>query len=93
MGWADCGDDSKGRPIGYGFAAKCDATGCGADINRGLDYACGGMHGRRDASGDLDVCEGYFCHDHLTYLDLGERGVSLCPACRAEHAALEAANG
>ena len=25
MGWSSCGEDSKGRPIGYGHAAICDA--------------------------------------------------------------------
>ena len=60
MGWADCGTDSKGRPIGYAFEATCDHPDCEAKIDRGLSYACGGMHGE-----DVDSCEGYFCQDHL----------------------------
>ncbi len=62
MGWADCGNDSKGRPIGYGFPATCDHQGCSAEIDRGLSYACGGMHGDNDPDGS---CEGYFCPEHL----------------------------
>ena len=61
MGWGNCGTDSKGRPIGYLFDAKCDHPGCNADIHRGLAYACGGMHGEDEFS-----CEGYFCPEHLT---------------------------
>lgn len=79
MGWADCGTDSKGRPIGYAFEATCDWPGCDAIIHRGLDYKCGRMHGE-----DVDNCEGYFCHDHLTspvrddgWAVDGQR----CPAC------------
>lgn len=58
MGWANCGEDSKGRPIGYAVAATCDHPGCEAKIDRGLAYACGGMHGEEDG------CEGYFCEKH-----------------------------
>ena len=62
MGWSDCGDDSKGRPIGYAFRAPCDFEGCETEIDRGLAYACGGMHGDDDPHGS---CEGYFCGGHL----------------------------
>lgn len=79
MGWADCGDDSQGRPIGYAHEATCDQEGCEAVIHRGLAFACGGMHGTSIG------CEGYFCSDHLTYAwDPGEgRGVQVCAACDA----------
>ena len=60
MSWADCGEDSRGRPIGYAFQGECDETGCPAVIDRGLGYACGGMHGFLDAA-----CDGYFCPAHL----------------------------
>lgn len=60
MGWGNCGTDSNDRPIGYNHAATCDHPGCEAAIDRGLAYACGGMHGQND--GD---CEGYFCYKHL----------------------------
>jgi hypothetical protein len=65
MGWANCGEDSKGRPIGYAHAATCDHPGCTAEIDRGLSYACGGMHGESSAQGVHSGCEGYFCAEHL----------------------------
>ena len=64
MGWASCGEDSKGRPIGYGFDATCDHPGCDAKIDRGLAYACGGMHGDGGNRGDFG-CEKYFCGSHM----------------------------
>lgn len=81
MGWADCGDDSVGRPIGYAFAATCDHDECAARINRGLDYACGGMHGILEVG-----CENYFCHDHLTYMQHphDNRSVQVCVGCGKE---------
>lgn len=60
MGWADCGTDSNGRPIGYAHQGICDHPGCEVKIDRGLDYACGGTHGTADGG-----CELYFCHEHL----------------------------
>ncbi|UTU09677.1 hypothetical protein CcrBL47_gp392 [Caulobacter phage BL47] len=79
MGWADCGTDSKDRPIGYAHAATCDHAGCAAEIHRGLAYACGDMHGTSVG------CEGYFCADHLVYAwDPGEgRGVQVCETCES----------
>lgn len=79
MSWANCGDDSKGRPIGYAHAAICDHPGCTEEIDRGLSYACGGMHGE-----DCDYCEGYFCAEHLVYADLPDHpndGAFVCYAC------------
>lgn len=60
MGWGNCGVDSIGRPIGYVHPATCDHDGCEAVIDRGLSYACGGMHGDGTCS-----CEKYFCSKHL----------------------------
>lgn len=65
MGWGDCGTDSQGRGIGYLFAATCDEPGCDKQIDRGLSYACGEMHGEDEVS-----CEKYFCERH--------RGTSVC---------------
>jgi hypothetical protein len=65
MGWANCGEDSKGRPIGYAHSARCDHPGCNKRIHRGLAYACGGMHGEDEIS-----CEGYFCDKHRTIVQL-----------------------
>jgi hypothetical protein len=58
MGWSDCGEDSKGRPTGYGHETTCDQPGCEVEIDRGLSYACGGMHGADDG------CEQYYCGEH-----------------------------
>lgn len=59
MGWGNCGEDSNGRPIGYCHEATCDHVGCNTKIDRGLSYACGGMHGEDEIS-----CEKYFCEEH-----------------------------
>lgn len=78
MGWGDCGTDSRGRPIGYSHTATCDEPGCEVVIDRGLSYACGGMHGEFD-----EYCEGYFCSKHL-FLDIstsGERLKQICNSC------------
>ncbi|MDX2265467.1 MAG: hypothetical protein NW215_10905 [Hyphomicrobiales bacterium] len=79
MGWANCGSDSQGRPIGYAHAAICDHPGCDAEIDRGLDYACGDEHGPGDVS-----CEKYFCWKHRTMVDTGGRSVFICEACANE---------
>jgi hypothetical protein len=82
MGWSNCGTDSRGRPIGYAHRATCDhvsaVTGkkCKVKIDRGLAYACGGMHGADEFS-----CEGYFCPKHLFYSDNEEVHGQLCKAC------------
>lgn len=81
MGWGNCGEDSKGRPIGYSFEATCDHPGCKNKIDRGLSYACGQMHGY---NGGYD-CDGYFCGEHCqNYVDLldGEM-LMVCDGCRA----------
>jgi len=79
MGWSDCGTDSNGRPIGYGHPATCDEPGCDAKIDRGLSYACGGMHGGQDTQDDW-CCEGYFCPKHLYF----SGKVQLCAQCLKE---------
>lgn len=80
MGWADCGTDSRGRPIGYAFEGKCDHGDCGKELCRGVDAACGGMHGEAEYS-----CEKYFCWDHLFFISIdciaGTNGVSICDEC------------
>lgn len=78
MGWSDCGDDSLGRPIGYGFFGTCDHPECSTEISRGLANVCGGMHGNSTLGGDsrvdwdsMDVsCEKYFCDKHMTFANL-----------------------
>lgn len=77
MGWS-YGHNSDGREIGYSVAATCDDPVCGAEIDRGLAYACGGMHDEDEWS-----CAGYFCYKHLTYSDHpGPRG-EVCKKCHA----------
>lgn len=76
MGWSNCGTDSKGRPIGYAFEATCDHPGCNEPIDRGLGYACGGMHGENEYS-----CEGYFCSEHLYYAEYDDECVCVCEEC------------
>lgn len=78
MGWADCGTDSRGRPIGYAFEATCDEPGCEEKIDRGLSYACGGMHGE-DSS-----CEEYFCPAHLYGHDHEHPRGMVCSRCLAD---------
>ena len=100
MGWGDCGTDSRGRRIGYSFSATCDHPGCDAHIDRGLSYACGGMHGEEPVEIHADgtfwtSCEGYFCPDHLkTWFwetrDAEGEGTDVCPACYAELERVEA---
>lgn len=81
MGWADCGDDSKGRPIGYGYPATCDESGCTEKIDRGLSYVCGTMHGEGEIG-----CEKYFCQEHrgnyVTHPADGQLA-SVCAECFA----------
>lgn len=74
MGWANCGEDSRGRPIGYAHTAKCDHPGCKKEIDRGLSYACGGMHGFTEHG-----CEKYFCSEHLSFAV--EDGEGICYVC------------
>lgn len=78
MGWADCGKDSRGRNIGYAFAARCDHPGCHVRIDRGLSYACGDMHGEDEIS-----CEGYFCYKHRAHYVERQDGSTnqVCASC------------
>lgn len=63
------------RPIGYSVAAKCDQRGCKTRIDRGLSYLCGDGFGRPTD----EACGGYFCENHLLYVE-GAR-TQLCPSC------------
>lgn len=81
MGWATCGDDNNGRPIGYSHDATCDEPGCTEKIHRGLAYACGGMHGDNSPDGS---CDRYFCYAHLFLTDLPDNmTVFVCGECAA----------
>lgn len=77
MGWANCGTDRTRRPIGYAHTATCDFPGCKAKIDRGLSFACGGMHGEDEIS-----CDKYFCEKHLSEsLERDGMGHRICAEC------------
>lgn len=91
MGWSDCGTDDQGRPIGYAFEAECDHPECDAEIDRGLAYCCGGMHGNEpmyNADGEfINACGRYFCEKHRTWVTAYDSSGKLtafevCEACR-----------
>lgn len=80
MGWSNCGNDSQGRPIGYAALATCDHPGCQAQIDRGLAYVCGGMHGESEVS-----CEKYFCEEHRQdFVESVEGTTRVCSSCANE---------
>jgi hypothetical protein len=60
MGWSIGYDSKHNRDIGYGVPAYCDYPGCGAEIDRGLSYVCGG-----EPYGGDRGCGLYFCPKHL----------------------------
>jgi hypothetical protein len=62
MSWALGYDEHWQRDIGYGVPATCDQLGCGAAIDRGLAYVCGG-----EPYGGRSGCGLYFCSKHLFY--------------------------
>jgi hypothetical protein len=59
MSWALGYDSNWKRDIGYGVPATCDHPGCGAEIDRGLSYVCGGQ-----PYGGFRGCGLYFCEAH-----------------------------
>ena len=77
MGWANCGTDHDGRPTGYAHEAECDEQGCSTEIDRGLAYVCGNMHG-----GDGVGCGKYFCADHLILIDDPRESGQVVQVCR-----------
>ena len=80
MGWGNCGLDSQGRAIGYAHSATCDHEGCDKEIDRGLSYACGDMHGETEYG-----CDKYFCSEHRdNFVDDGHRGSRVCNQCARE---------
>ncbi|MBV7264330.1 hypothetical protein KCG43_20165 [Photobacterium sp. WH24] len=81
MSWANCGQDSQGRYIGYAIDAVCDHPGCNKEIHRGLTYVCGDMHGDDEHS-----CERYFCEEHKNHYVVtnDNRGLCVCDQCASE---------
>lgn len=72
MSWSHCGTDEEGREIGYGIEAICDEEGYEEEIDRGLYFVCGDMHGRGEWG-----CGRCFCAKHL-FIGPPEQ---LCGAC------------
>jgi len=71
MGWANCGTDSNGRPIGYAHEATCDHPECNAAIHRGLSYACGECTApTRSVASDISAA--------ITARKLSMKGPALC---------------
>jgi hypothetical protein len=60
MGWS-YGVLRDGREFGYSVQTVCEHPECSAQIDRGLAYLCGQMHGQDDDTG----CGHYFCGEHL----------------------------
>jgi hypothetical protein len=60
MGWAVGEDYTRLRHIGYGVPAICDYPGCGKEIDRGIDCACGG-----GVTGVGENCGLFFCGSHM----------------------------
>jgi hypothetical protein len=77
MSWAVGWDGRHQRDIGYGVPATCDRPKCGAEIDRGLAYVCGG-----EPYGGEHGCGLYFCGAHLTGTRKdGDRWVHICGRC------------
>lgn len=60
MGWSIGYDDNWRRDIGYCVPATCDCPGCGAEIDCGLSYVCGGQ-----PYGGEHGCGLFFCVKHI----------------------------
>lgn len=60
MGWSVGYDSNWNRDIGYGVPAICDHPGCGAAIDRGLAFVCGG-----EPYGGEHGCGLFFCGGHM----------------------------
>lgn len=82
MSWAI--GEFNGRDIGYGVPAICDHPGCGASIDRGLAYVCGG-----DAYGGEHGCGLFFCGEHRRYAGERRDNASLCSRCYSGRQAFE----
>lgn len=74
MGWSLGYDNHWKRDIGYGVPAYCDHPGCTKEIDRGLNYVCGG-----DPHGGEYGCGLYFCSEHLF---LSSRRPQRCARCK-----------
>lgn len=76
MGWSIGFDERWNRDIGYGVPATCDHPGCGAKIDRGLSYVCGGQ-----PYGGDHGCGLFFCEAHTKFAGQRREYASLCLRC------------
>lgn len=76
MGWSIGYDDNWKRDIGYGVPATCDHPGCGAQIDRGLGFVCGG-----DSYGGERGCGLFFCNEHMLMPISPKLPPQLCDRC------------
>jgi hypothetical protein len=76
MGWSLGYDENWKRDVGYGVPATCDHPGCGAEIDRGLSFVCGG-----DAFGGEHGCGLFFCIAHRMYAGDRRDNAPLCTRC------------
>ena len=81
MSWAVGFDRNWNRDIGYGVPATCDFPGCGAGIDRGLAFVCGG-----EPYGGEDGCGLYFCGGHMLLGSLRQQ----CERCEKGQPPFEA---
>lgn len=80
MGWSIGTNLHWHRDIGYGVPAICDHPGCGAEIDRGLDYVCGdGPEGGETGCG-LHFCTKHRAPYRRRVAGLGQ-WVRLCERC------------
>lgn len=76
MGWSIGYDSTWKRDIGYGVPATCDHPGCGATIDRGLTFVCGGQ-----PYGGEYGCGLYFCSQHQRIAGSARENAPLCTRC------------
>lgn len=76
MGWSIGYDSTWRRDIGYGVPATCDHPGCGAEIDRGLSYVCGGA-----PYGGEHGCGLFFCWKHSKTAGAARDHANLCTRC------------
>jgi hypothetical protein len=77
MGWSIGYDEHWQRDIGYGVPATCDHPGCGAEIDRGLSFVCGG-----EPHGGEHGCGLFFCTEHMVIYQSDRRPAQLCSRCQ-----------
>lgn len=80
MYWSIGYDEQWNRDIGFDVPGTCDHPDCKNDINRGMDYVCGG-----EPYGGESGCGLFFCDDHreVKTVAADEEAIPLCSQCTA----------